>query len=279
MHVFYTYLSIVIALGLLVASLHLIPRLGPAGKKLSAALCRAPGLDGLIFLLTIAPLWAALAVGFRHGIGIPGFVGWLIVGAAAQVTVLSTWCRLHELAHRKELRGPRIVKSLNRAVGPWRNVLSVYWTALAVPLFFFVRIVELFVYPPLTWSIGLPKYNDADWVNITRHKFEGLVGGDRVWCLYCDWMTGVWSLGSEMLRNIESFWCPIQFGDKTKCENCKNDFPDIVNGWVPFDADITAAVAATESKYPGPHGVNSHFTHPDRTPLTIDGEKPEPENK
>ena len=47
-------------------------------------------------------------------------------------------------------------------------------------------------------------------------KVEGLVGHDRIWCLYCDWMTGVWSLGTEMLRNVESFWCPLRFSSDAK---------------------------------------------------------------
>ena len=37
-----------------------------------------------------------------------------------------------------------------------------------------------------------------------------VIGHALIWCLYCDWMTGVWSLGTEMLRNVESFWYPIR---------------------------------------------------------------------
>ena len=271
-----TYFIIVVCLAAVVAVLHLLPKLGPAGAKISDALTRAPGLDFIIFVLTIAPLWFALAVGIKaHGVGLAGCFAWLALGATAQTTVLACWCRTHEFVHRKELEGrERIVTHLNRAVGPWRNILSVYWTALAVPLFFFVRVVELLVYPPLTWSIGLPKYKDSEWVSISRHKVEGLIGGDRIWCLYCDWMTGVWSLGSEMLRNIESFWCPIRFGDQTKCENCTVDFPDIDNGWAPFDGGLDAAAKTVAEKYPGPHGVNGHFLHETRAALTVEGEKP-----
>ena len=241
------------------------------------ALTRAPGLDFIIFVLTIAPLWFALATGLHRGAGLFGTAAWIALGAAAQVTVLAGWCRVHTFVHRKEIAGrDRIVTHLNRAVGPWRNALSVYWTALAVPLFFFVRLTELIVYPPLTWSIRLPKYNDAEWVNISRHKVEGLVGGDRVWCLYCDWMTGVWSLGSEMLRNIESFWCPIRFGDQTKCDNCSVDFPDVDHGWAPFDGGLAAAAKVTAEKYPGPRNTNAHFLHPIRTELTVEGEPTPP---
>ncbi|MBK7405799.1 MAG: hypothetical protein IPJ41_14560 [Phycisphaerales bacterium] len=98
-----------------------------------------------------------------------------------------------------------------------------WWTALAVPVFWVIRVAECIVYPPLTWLVRLPKYKPAEWVNVSRHKFEGLVGHDLIWCL-CDWMTGIWALGGEMLRNVETFWCPIRFDSAKKCENCKHDF-------------------------------------------------------
>src|SRR5262249_57508799 len=114
-------------------------------------------------------------------------------------------------------------------------------------LFWVTRMAELFLYPPIASLTGLPKYNGAEWVNVSRQKFSGLVGHDLIWCLYCDWMTGIWSLGSEMLRNVESFWCPIRFYEGKKCENCKIDFPDIAVGWVPADgsmADIAATIVS-----------------------------------
>jgi hypothetical protein len=63
-----------------------------------------------------------------------------------------------------------------------------------------------------------------------------------VWCLYCDWMTGVYSLGAEMLRSVESFWCPIKFYDGKKCENCRIDFPDI-DAWANPEKDTMDDVA------------------------------------
>jgi hypothetical protein len=83
-------------------------------------------------------------------------------------------------------------------------------------------------------------------------------------------MTGVWSLGSEMLRNIESFWCPIRFRSDLKCDNCKLDFPDVDGAWVPFDSDIATAAAKAQEMYPGPNGVNGWFGHPTR--LTHEGQ-------
>jgi hypothetical protein len=110
----------------------------------------------------------------------------------------------------------------------------------AVPLFWLVRVVQMTIYPALVGLVGLPRYRTGEWVNVSRHKFAGLVGHGLIWCLYCDWMTGLWSLGSQMLRNIESLWCPIRFAEGKKCGHCALDFPDVAPrdrraGWVPAD--------------------------------------------
>ena len=123
----------------------------------------------------------------------------------------------------------------------------------------------MIVYPPLNWTVRLPPYRQGDWINVSRHKFDGLVGYDLIWCLYCDWMTGVWSLGSEMLRNVESFWCPIRFADPAKCANCRVDFPDIDGGWVAADGSLEAVSDLLKEEYGG--DANSWFGHPAR--LTI----------
>ncbi|MFU8830319.1 MAG: hypothetical protein ACNA8P_12920, partial [Phycisphaerales bacterium] len=239
---------------------------GPGARKLSEALCRAPLLDLAITYFLIAP-------------GVAGAIvaGWLGFASAlvAQIVALQIWVFAHELAHPEARKGPRIVKSLNKVIGRWRNHTAVWITALAVPLFWFVRLAEIIVYPPLTVIVGLPKYRTADWVNLSRHKFKGLVGHDLIWCLYCDWMTGVWSLGSEMLRNVESFWCPIRFDSTKKCENCRIDFPDIdgtskTPGWVPADGTMAEVAALVEKQY-GRNQENSWFGHPAR--LTVEGKE------
>ena len=270
-----TYVGLVLALAAGVGGLHLLPRLGAGGRAAVDAIAKAPLLDVVVALLTLGPWLAAWAVGGWVHDGLGWSLLYLLVAIAAQYTVLVSWCRLHEWAHREVLAGPRLVKSLNRAVGPTRNYVAVYWTSLAVPLFNAIRLVEYVVYPPLTWLIGLPKYKDDEWVNVSRHKFAGLVGGDRIWCLYCDWMTGVWSLGSEMLRNIESFWCPIRFRSDLKCDHCKLDFPDVQDQWVAADSDVTAAAAKLNQMYPGPQGVNAWFGHPSR--VTVEGQPQNPE--
>ena len=80
----------------------------------------------------------------------------------------------------------------------------------------------------------------------------------------------VWSLGTKMLRNVESFWCPIRFDSTKKCDNCAIDFPDINGGWVAADKAMADVVAVIESKYPRDSTTNAWFGHPVR--ITREGE-------
>lgn len=238
--------------------LHLIPGLGQSGRRASEALCRAPALDWMITYFTVAPLILGPTVA-----GWTGLAG-AIVGQVAGVLI---WIGLHELAHPQARRGPRIIKVSNRVAGPWRNMAATWLTATVTPVFWLIRVAQVTLWPPMTWLVGLPRYRNAEWVNVSRHKFCGLVGHDLIWCLYCDWMTGVWSLGSEMLRNVESFWCPIRFDSAKKCTNCAIDFPDIEHGWVPAGATMADVAATLERMYAGGH--RSWYGHPAR--LTIKG--------
>ncbi|MEM9066140.1 MAG: hypothetical protein AAGB51_11690 [Planctomycetota bacterium] len=273
--------GITAALLLAAGLIHLLPKIGLG--PLAAWFSRAPGLDIWIFYFTVLPLFVGPVLLVRLAPAPadalleapPIWLGMLLGLAAsivAQVASVLIWCRLHELANRKAIQGPRLVSQINTAVSPWRNHLAVWWTAWAVPLFALCRVVQYLVYPPLTWWVKLPKYKTGEWVNVSRHKFDGLVGHDLIWCLYCDWMTGVWSLGTEMLRNVESFWCPIRFRSDKKCENCTIDFPDLDNGWAPADGSMADAVRAHAEHYPGPNGDNQWFGHPAR--LTVEGEAP-----
>jgi hypothetical protein len=231
-----TFAGLLLVAGLL----HLFPRLGRAGRRVAEACTRAPGLDGLVVYFTVLPLIVGATVG-----GWAGLAGAVI----GQVAAVLAWSRLHELFNRDAARGPRIVKSLNRIVGRGRNHAALWVTAIVTPGFTLVRAAEVVCYPLLHRLVGLPKYNHAEWVNVSRQKFEGLVGHDLIWCLYCDWMTGVWSLGTEMLRNVESFWCPIRFYNGKKCENCAIDFPDVNGGWVPADGTMSEVAQTIERMY------------------------------
>ena len=95
----------------------------------------------------------------------------------------------------------------------------------------------------------------AEWVNLPRHNYDGLAGHDLLWCWSCDWMTGLWALGSEMLRNIESFWCSVRFGDDGKNRHACIDFPD-VEKWAPETGTMEEAVRVFEEHYDG-RGKNS----------------------
>ncbi len=255
-------LSIAIAIELLAgaAVLHLLPRLGTAGRALSDACCRAPLLDAVVGYFTVLPLVLGPLIA-----GWAGFFG----AIAAQFATLLIWQTIHEAVHRDAVKGPRIIKVLNAKFGPVRNLSAVYVTALATPIFWCVRMGEWIVYPPLVKLVHLPPYRTADWINVSRQKFTGLVGHDLIWCLYCDWMTGVWSLATEMLRNVESFWCPIRFSCEKKCANCAIDFPDINNGWVPANGTMGEVAATLDRMYSSPDAPQPWFGHPSRDPARL----------
>ena len=246
---------LVVTLELSIALLvHILPRLGSGGRKLSEAASRAPLLDVVLALMSWVP-W--LAAGWLWGLaGVAGSV-------AGQFAALYVWVWAHELANWKAARGPRIASFLNRRSGIWRNHLALWVTMIALPGFWVIRVTQILGYPFLVHLLGFPRYRHGEWINVSRQKFEGLVGHDLFWCLYCDWMTGVYSLGAEMLRNVESFWCPIRFYDGKKCENCSIDFPDIENGWVPAEAGMSDVLTLMESKY-SEEKPSSWFGHPDR---------------
>jgi hypothetical protein len=254
---------------------HLVVR---TSKALAEAMSRAPLLDLLVAWFTVMPGIAGFFIGAHFG----GDGSWwnsllhALIGTLAaivgQIVAMQTWVFLHELANPAARKGPRILKVLNAKVGRFRNHGAVWWTALAVPIFSLTRLAEIAMWPMLVLLVKFPRYKQGEWINVSRHKFSGLVGHDLIWCLYCDWMTGVWSLGTEMLRNVESFWCPIRFSSTAKCENCKIDFPDIDGGWTHASGTIADAAAVVDRQYPAPNGDNSWFGHPAR--LTVNGRPP-----
>lgn len=248
-----------------------LTNVGKVSSALAAICRRAPMLDVIVAVASWVPwvVFGTLAhLSLGGGTSAVGAIqyGWAIglLGAlAGQITGLQLWCWGHELANREKVRGPRIVRYLNRRVGRFRNHAALWITALAYPIFWGIRFGEVCIYPFLVLTVRLPAYKQAEWVNVSRTKFDGLVGHDLIWCLYCDWMTGVYSLGAEMLRNVESFWCPIRFYDGKKCANCKVDFPDIEGGWVKPDGTMGDVVATMEQHYD--KGDHSWFGHPRRT--------------
>lgn len=235
-----------------------VPRMGRPGRAFADVCARAPLLDLFVASFTWIP-WVIAGI----------FGGWAALGGAiiGQGIALVLWTIAHEALYRDATRGPRIVKYINRIVGRWRNYLALTLTLIALPGFWFIRILEITCYWPLVVLLKFPKYRQSEWISVSRHKFEGLVGHDLVWCLYCDWMTGVYCLGAEMLRNVESFWCPIRFYDGKKCANCAPDFPDINNGWVAPDKSMKDVVEKLGEMYDTP--PRAWFGHPVR--LTVKG--------
>ncbi|MDZ4742967.1 MAG: hypothetical protein SGI98_06060 [Verrucomicrobiota bacterium] len=227
---------------------------GSVGKWLAGKCVAAPGLDIVVSLLTWVP-W-----GF--GVYLAGWGG-VLASVIGQIVGLTLWIWTHEWVNRRHTQGSRIVKSLNGIVGRTRNHLALWASTIVLPVFWLIRLGEILVYPMIRVLLGFPKYKDNQWINVSRQKFAGLVGHDLVWCLYCDWMTGVYSFGAEMLRNVESFWCPIRFSDQNKCQNCQLDFPDIKKGWVKADGTLKEVTDTLEEKYSGTN--RSWFGHPSRS--------------
>jgi hypothetical protein len=233
-----------------------------AGLAVLALFCRliyclaprmacAPWLDVVVSLFLWVP-WAVAA----------WWSGWAGVGAAllAQFVFLHAFCLVDRWWRGSG--GRTLEEAHARKLGWLRNELALLFTTPAVLAFFLVRAAEIIFYPPMARLAKMPRYRSAEWINLSRHKFQGLVGHDLVWCWYCDWMTGVWSLGSEMLRNVESFWCPIRFRNGTKNRHVATDFPD-VEKWVAADGTMEDAVQAFEEWY-GEVEENSWWGHPDR---------------
>ncbi|WP_414590025.1 hypothetical protein [Scytonema sp. PCC 10023] len=249
-----TCIAVVCVETVMVLLLMSIPRLSFLSKTISEAFTKAPLLDLIISILIWIPWFVSNLVS-----------GWVGVAGAlvGQIMTMQLWIVGHEWTHRNAVQGPRIVGFLNQRFGWWRNHLGLWITAMALPVFFAIRLAEIFVYPFLIWLLGFPNYKHSDWINVSRQKFEGLIGHDLIWCLYCDWMTGVYSLGAEMLRNVESFWCPIRFYYGKKCENCQIDFPDIEGGWVSADSTMGDVVQTLQEHMPS-DGSWSWFGHPKR---------------
>jgi len=212
----------------------------------------APALDFFISLFT----WIPWTVGV-------GCWGWMGLGAAvvAQILFLHAFCLVHRALRGK--KGRTLTDAQGRVLGPIRNQLCLLVQTPAIFAFVGIRAAQLVLYPAIAALGRLPTYRQSEWVNLSRHKYSGLIGYDLLWCWYCDWMTGLWCLGSEMLRNIESFWCPIQFQSPEKNAHASIDFPD-VKKWAPPNGTMEDAVRLIEQHY-DKKSPNSWWGHPDHT--------------
>ena len=249
MHPSFLHCALLILGGLAVAAI--VTRLFYA---ITDGISRAPWLDLFISLFTWIP-WAA-------GAWLSGWLG-VLAAVVAQVVFLHAFCLVHRaLRSLGTKKGRTLTDAQARLIGPVRNQLALLFTAPASLIFVQVRLAQYLLYPWLIWLAKFPSYRASEWINLSRHKYDGLIGYDLLWCWYCDWMTGVWSLGSEMLRNVESFWCPIRFRDPVKNRNASTDFPDVAK-WAPADGTMEDAVRAFEAHYDGKR-KNSWWGHHDR---------------
>lgn len=221
--------------------------------RLTTKVAEAPLLDVALSAMTWIPWVVALATA--------GWMG-LLACVIGQFLALQSFVLVHEAVAPRPCGSIR--RTLDRFVGPVRNHLGLWLTIPALPIFLAIRVGELVFYPGLVLTLRFPKYRQAEWVNVSRQKFSGLVGHDLVWCLYCDWMTGVYSLGAEMLRSVESFWCPIRFYPGKKCENCRATFPDL-DKWVAPDGTMKDVEKALEAHYSPEEGTSrAWWGHPER---------------
>lgn len=212
------------------------------------------GVDAVIAIFTLGPIALALALPrTREG----GWVAWLASPVVASCVFLALWCVGDELI-RGERGGFRIWRYWLRRDGLLRYLLG--WSILlAVPVFWMIRVAEVVVYPALNAAWGLPRLRTRDFIALSRHKTRGLVGADYLFCLYCEWMTGLWSMGTEMLRHLESMWCPLRFGRAEQCDRCSATFPDIPE-WTDPEEGMPAIQRFYELHYEGrPLGERSHL--------------------
>jgi len=245
------FLSFLTVLGFVFAGMAVAAIFTRVAFAITQGISRAPYLDFFVSLFTWMP-WVAGAV----------LDGWLGLAAAvvAQLLFLHAFCLVHRLLKGK--KGRTLTDAQGKVLGPVRNQLALLVQTPAIPVFVMVRFAELVLYPVIAVIGRLPTYRQAEWVNLTRHNYTGLAGYDLLWCWYCDWMTGLWALGTEMLRNIESFWCPIQFGSSEKNRNVALDFPD-VKLWAPSNGSAEEAADLIEKYYTGRKKL-SWWGHPDR---------------
>lgn len=156
---------------------------------------RAPLLDVFISFFTWIP-WVA-------GAWLSGWLG-VLAALTSQFLAIHAFCVIDRVIRGKQ--GRTLPDAQAAVLGPVRNHLALLATTPAVLLFVICRAIEILVYTPVAYLAKLPRYSQGDWVNLSRHKYDGLIG---------------------VLRNIESFWCPIRFRNDVKNQNALIDFPDI----------------------------------------------------
>lgn len=134
---------------------------------ISEKIVRAPFLDILISVFT----WIPWAVGFWLN-------GWIGVLSAlfAQWLGIYVFCLMDRVIRGKP--ADTLTAAQGRVIGPFRNHLALLATTPATVAFVAVRLTEILVYPVVAWLAKLPTYKSSEWVNLSRHKYAGLIGPD-----------------------------------------------------------------------------------------------------
>ena len=143
------FLIVAVLLVALTVFLHSLPRLGRPGRAAGDWCMRAPGLDVVVFTMTVLPC-----------IGGAAWAGWLgFLGAlSGQLAALGIWVVGHELANRAGRRGAADRKFVNRTVGRWRNHAALWVTALVgCRSSGSIRIAEVALYPLPVWLLKFPR--------------------------------------------------------------------------------------------------------------------------
>ncbi len=230
------------------------------GRKMEF-LARPPAVDFIVIGYTAGP-W--IAGGFA-GAGIHqywlGALGGLTAVTFAQMIALELFDFIHcRIAARRGIQSLRINHTIERRFGKFKNRFCLWLTVPSIPLFLYNRFgfLGFFIFEKM---LGFSHFKTSDYITVSRQKIQNLVGADLVWCLYCDWMTGGWTLTSEILNEVESFWCPLQFDDRTKCEKCANYFS--TGHWTP-----PQTTAAEIGKIVGLAGATRLIRHPCACPTT-----------
>lgn len=200
------------------------------GRRLEF-LARPPAVDCVVILYTAAPWIAGGFAGAQIHQHWLGGVGGVAAVTVAQILALEIFDWVHcRIAARQGIQDLQINRSIERRFGKLKNRTCLWLTVPSIPFFLYNRLGFL-GYFLFEWMLGFSHFKSSDYITVSRQKIQNLVGADLVWCLYCDWMTGGWTLTSEILNEVESFWCPLKFSDATKCAKCANYFS--IGHWTP----------------------------------------------
>jgi hypothetical protein len=81
----------------------------------------------------------------------------------------------------------------------------------AVILDFFITIYQAFAFS----LYGIPKVNRREYIVYDRHFLDYLNWVQKINCVYCTYVNGLFSYSVEIAARTERYWCPIKAARKT----------------------------------------------------------------